>query len=112
MCYRVKLCLSSFLNLNGGNPPCPGRRPAGKISWDYAPRCLPEWANDLAAQVHDRMPVIVYPECYDAWLTSNDWKYAEDALVPYDAGAMTVQPVNPIVNNARNETEKCIEPWQ
>lgn len=68
--------------------------------------------NDLAAQVHDRMPVIVYPECYDAWLTSNDWKYAEDALVPYDAGAMTVQRVNPIVNNARNETEKCIEPCQ
>ena len=68
--------------------------------------------NDLAAQVHDRMPVIVYPECYDAWLASKDWEHAEDALVPYDAGAMTVQPVNPIVNNARNETEKCIEPWQ
>lgn len=28
-------------------------------------------ANELLAPIHDRMPVILHPECYEAWLTGN-----------------------------------------
>jgi putative SOS response-associated peptidase YedK len=62
-------------------------------------------ANDLAAQVHDRMPVILDADDYNAWLRGE-----QIPLVPFPADRMTVRPVNSIVNNARNECPECIDP--
>jgi putative SOS response-associated peptidase YedK len=64
-------------------------------------------ANKLAQEVHDRMPVILDPVDYDAWLNpeSGDAAYM---LAPFDAERMTAKPVNTFVNNARNEGAECI----
>jgi len=66
-------------------------------------------ANDLARQVHDRMPVILDPPDYDAWLepANQDVAYMLDGIPP---DRMTVRPVSTFVNNARNEGTECIAP--
>ena len=63
-------------------------------------------ANALIAQLHDRMPLIVAPEDYDAWLT------AESKELPHAvaAGDMRYHPVSPLVSNARNDVPACLDP--
>jgi putative SOS response-associated peptidase YedK len=62
-------------------------------------------ANELAREVHDRMPVILDAKDYDAWLECRD-----APLLPFPAERMSARPVNRFVNNARNQGAKCIEP--
>jgi putative SOS response-associated peptidase YedK len=64
-------------------------------------------ANKLAREVHDRMPVILDPVDYDAWLNPDSGDVSS-LLDPFDADRMTTKLVNVYVNNARNEGAKCI----
>lgn len=66
-------------------------------------------ANELASQVHDRMPVILDPPDYDAWLdpANQDVGYMLDQFPP---DRMSVKPVSTFVNNARHEGAECIAP--
>lgn len=64
-------------------------------------------ANELAAQVHNRMPVILDPADYSDWLAGE-----ELPLIPFPPERMTARPVSTHVNNARNEGAECIEPRQ
>jgi putative SOS response-associated peptidase YedK len=66
-------------------------------------------ANELARAVCDRMPVILSPQDYDAWLdpVNSDVGYMLDSFPP---DRMTVRPVSTFVNNARNEGAECIAP--
>ncbi len=63
-------------------------------------------ANTLVAELHDRMPLILVPEDYDAWLA------AETAALPHAvaAEAMVAYPVSPLVSNARNDVPACLDP--
>lgn len=62
-------------------------------------------ANDLLAPLHDRMPVIVAPEDYAAWLGDDDTgpDAARALLRPFPSDAMEVWPVDPRVGNWRND---------
>jgi putative SOS response-associated peptidase YedK len=66
-------------------------------------------ANEMVTPLHDRMPVILSPNDYAEWL---DVKTPEPGklLDQYPASEMKTTPVNPIVNNARNEGTQCIAP--
>jgi putative SOS response-associated peptidase YedK len=68
-------------------------------------------ANELAANVHDRMPVILDPADYDRWLDTA--KVERDELLallqPYSARDMQVQPVSQRVNSVRNDDPACVE---
>jgi putative SOS response-associated peptidase YedK len=66
-------------------------------------------ANELARKVHDRMPVILDPPDYDAWLdpANQDVAYMLDQI---PADRMTVRPVSTFVNNARHGGAECIAP--
>ena len=69
-------------------------------------------ANEIVGELHDRMPVILHPGDYDRWLdtgTSNT-SGLRDLLAPYSSEAILMNPVGDIVNNARNEDPRCIEP--
>lgn len=68
-------------------------------------------ANDLMADIHDRMPVILSPADYDLWLDPEfqDKAKLQSLLRPYLDGEMTAYPVSTIVNNPRNETAACID---
>jgi len=65
--------------------------------------------NQLAAAVHDRMPVIIAPCDYDRWLdtTAQDPGAVSDLLRPCPDDWLTVRPVSAYVNSPRNEGEKC-----
>ncbi len=60
-------------------------------------------ANELAAEVHDRMPVILHPRDYDRWLERGEtYEPPVDLLRPYEADAMRADTCNPAVGNVRN----------
>ncbi len=69
-------------------------------------------ANELVAQVHDRMPVIVPPEAYDLWLQPEGVSLheLESLLRPYPAGEMAMVPISRRINNPRNDDPECLRP--
>jgi putative SOS response-associated peptidase YedK len=69
-------------------------------------------ANELTARVHDRMPLIIAPEDYAAWLDPRSAEpRALKALVrPYPAERMTAHPVGLRVNRPENDDPGLVEP--
>jgi putative SOS response-associated peptidase YedK len=68
--------------------------------------------NAVTAPLHDRMPVIVAPADYAAWLgeIAAAPDTLRDLLRPYPADAMTAWPVDPRVGNWRNDDPAIILP--
>ena len=62
-------------------------------------------AKEELVEIHDRMPAIIEPDNYDAWLNEGD-----EALLRPDAGGMEAFPVSSQVNNLRNQGEALIQP--
>ena len=68
-------------------------------------------ANAMVGELHDRMPVILDPEDYDAWLDTSDEEtaVAKTLCRPYPAELMMHRPVSTYVNNARHEGQACVK---
>jgi putative SOS response-associated peptidase YedK len=68
--------------------------------------------NELAARVHDRMPVIVAPADYPAWLDAKVTSAPplRALLRPFPGAAMTAFPVSTAVNNPAVDDPSCIAP--
>jgi putative SOS response-associated peptidase YedK len=64
-------------------------------------------ANALMARIHDRMPVLVAPGSYDAWLGSGD---ASALLAPAPDDVMQAHPVSLRVNAPANDDEALLQP--
>ncbi len=65
-------------------------------------------ANSLMAQIHDRMPVILRPEAYGAWLDpAGD---GDAVLRPIEASEMAMRPVSDRVNSYRNDDPGVLAP--
>ncbi len=62
-------------------------------------------ANKLAQEVHDRMPVILDPVNYDAWLNPESGDVA-CMLAPFDADRMAARPLS--TYNARKQGPECV----
>ena len=69
-------------------------------------------ANSLMAPIHDRMPVLLAPEHFDAWLDPayRDVEVLSQWLMPAPVESMLALPVSPRVSNARNEGPELLEP--
>jgi putative SOS response-associated peptidase YedK len=69
-------------------------------------------ANAVTAAVHDRMPVILDPQCYDLWLDlgTTDATVISGFLKPYDARLMRCFPVSSRVNRPANDDPECSAP--
>jgi len=66
--------------------------------------------NELMAEIHNRMPVILAPEAYERWLDPAE-RHPEqlgDLLKPYPTAQMTAYPVSRVVNSPRNDSPDCI----
>ncbi len=63
--------------------------------------------NELMATIHDRMPVILKPSDYGAWLDPQleDASALSKLLASYPSDEMRVEQVSDVVNNARNEVD-------
>ena len=70
-------------------------------------------ANDSLAPIHARMPVILAPADFDAWLDvrdETDTAAASALLRPAPAEVITAWPVPTRVNSVRNDDAQLIEP--
>lgn len=68
-------------------------------------------ANELVGKYHDRMPVILSPNDYAAWLEpAKDPESLRYLFEPFPASELNDAKVNPVLNNARSDTPDCIEP--
>jgi len=69
-------------------------------------------ANTLMAPIHDRMPVILPPAHYAAWLdpATSPPATLQSMLVPWAGEDLTARDVDRRVNNPRNDDPGCIAP--
>ena len=69
-------------------------------------------AEDDLGHIHDRMPLLVEPERYGAWLdpTVSDPEDLLSLLVPAAPGRLQAHPVSTEVNNVRNNGPDLVEP--
>jgi putative SOS response-associated peptidase YedK len=68
-------------------------------------------SNEVVAPLHERMPVILPPEHFDAWLKPGDAD-AEAFLplmVPFPASEMVAVPANPITNSPKFDGPECLQ---
>jgi putative SOS response-associated peptidase YedK len=69
--------------------------------------------NALVSELHDRMPAILLPACYEDWLsTGADPLNLERMLTPYPGEAMKMHPVGHAVNSPDNDTVDLLAPVQ
>jgi putative SOS response-associated peptidase YedK len=68
--------------------------------------------NELCAEIHNRMPVVLKPERWPIWLGEEpaDASQLKSLLAPYPAEEMTCWPVSARVGNVRNNDPSLIEP--
>ncbi len=87
--------------------------------WEKAPDGVPvesctivtTAANQLLRPLHDRMPVILAPEIYGAWLGEGSASPPEllALLRPYPPDAMRAYPVSTVVNGPKNDGPERVE---
>jgi putative SOS response-associated peptidase YedK len=65
-------------------------------------------ANELMADIHDRMPVIIPPESYDHWLSTLD-EDPNGLLVPYPSAPMKVWPISRRVNKPEHDDATILD---
>ena len=66
-------------------------------------------ANDLLAEIHNRMPVILPREAYARWLANID-PHPRDLLVPFPAADMRMWPISTRVNKPDNDDADVLTP--
>jgi len=67
--------------------------------------------NELAATVHDRMPVLLPRALHAAWLApAASPSELAPLLAPFPADGMEAFPVSKLVNNPARDEPACIEP--
>ena len=69
-------------------------------------------ANDLCRPIHERMPVILPPPAWSAWLgeTGAEADALLSLLRPYPDALMRLYPVGPAVGNVKNDSPDLLEP--
>jgi putative SOS response-associated peptidase YedK len=67
-------------------------------------------ANNLVEPIHDRMPVILYPDTFNLWLSHNmhNPEQLKPLYTPFPADEMTAYKVPDLVNNPRFDSPACI----
>ena len=84
--------------------------PSGQ--WVKSCSILTTTPNAVTSAVHDRMPVILDPDCYDLWLDPAMTKVdvVTDMLKPNRADLMRSYPVSPRVNHVASDDADCSAP--
>ncbi len=79
--------------------------------WIKSCSILTTTANEIAKDVHDRMPVILPRQAYDVWLDPGfqDMGELKALLKPYPAEAMRRYRVSQRVNKVENDDAACVE---
>ncbi len=65
-------------------------------------------ANELVAEIHDRMPLILAPDDFARWLS--DEPDPRDLMRPFPTTPMRMWPISTRVNKPENDDPSIIEP--
>ena len=65
-------------------------------------------ANELVAEIHDRMPLIIAPADYERWL--GDEPDPHDMMRPFPGDLMRMWPISTRVNKPENDDPSILEP--
>ncbi len=68
--------------------------------------------NELCAELHNRMPVVLKPDVWPAWLGEEPVALPQlkAMLAPYPSAEMTCWPVSARVGNVKNNDPSLVEP--
>ncbi len=82
----------------------------GRFRWTTT--VLTTTAEDSLGKIHDRMPLMLTPEKYAAWLdpTLNDKATLLGLLEPALPGRLEARPVSTLVSNVKNNGPELVEP--
>jgi putative SOS response-associated peptidase YedK len=85
------------------------RSPAGE--WVRSFAIITTTPNELCAELHNRMPVVLGRQVWPEWLGEEpaDAPRLKTLLAPYPASAMTCWPVSTRVGNVKNNDPSCAE---
>ncbi len=64
--------------------------------------------NELCAEVHDRMPVILAPDDWERWLSTPEER--AKLLKPFPAAQMEMWPVTTAVGSPKNTGPELVDP--
>jgi len=80
--------------------------------WVWTCTVITTDAPDDLGRIHDRMPMVVERDRWDAWLDPSltDTEQVRGLLVPAMSGTMEAYPVSTMVNNVRNNGPELIKP--
>jgi len=67
--------------------------------------------NELVAQIHPRMPVILPEKHHTAWLGETESGNLKELLVPYPADQMRLWEISPRVNSPKNDDPSLGNPF-
>jgi putative SOS response-associated peptidase YedK len=86
------------------------RSPAGERIRSFA--IVTTTPNELCAELHNRMPVVLAPGSWPAWLGEEpaELPKLKALLAPYPSDEMIAWPVNARVGNVRDNDANLIEP--
>jgi len=86
------------------------RSPAGE--WVRSFAIITTTPNELCAQLLNRMPVVLAPEAWPAWLGEDpaDQPQLKSLLVPYPSDGMICWPVSQRVGSVKNNDPSLVEP--
>jgi putative SOS response-associated peptidase YedK len=86
------------------------RSPAGE--WVRSFAIITTTPNELCAELHNRMPVVLKPETWPVWLGEEpaDASRLKALLAPFPSEQMTCWPVSARVGNVKNNDPGLIEP--
>jgi putative SOS response-associated peptidase YedK len=81
-------------------------------SWMRSCAIVTTSANATMAPIHNRMPVMLSPSDFDAWLdpANTDLDALEALLVPAPDDAIVTYPVRTLVNKPANNFKELLEP--
>jgi putative SOS response-associated peptidase YedK len=87
-----------------------GWRAPGSDDWLRTCTIITTEANELLAQIHDRMPVILPEEFHAAWLGETQMADLKVLLRPFPADEMKMFEISSRVNSARNNDAEILRP--
>jgi putative SOS response-associated peptidase YedK len=84
--------------------------PAGE--WIRTFAIITTTPNELCAELHNRMPIVLKPQAWPAWLGEQpaDVPHLKALLAPYPSDEMICWPVSARVGNVNNNDPSLIEP--
>ncbi|MCW2787249.1 MAG: yedK [Marmoricola sp.] len=90
----------------------PERAADDPLRWRWTATVITTDATDDLGRIHDRMPLMLTPDAYGAWLDPAPRPAAEllDLLVPAAPGLLEAYPVSTLVSNVANNGPELLEP--